>query len=94
LNLPALAYQELCGDDLSNVELIPEVTSKRWVDFWSDVSTFNRMRKRGRITWGEWLVSLSQSRASAVWCLSDPLPAVLQTLRKGKDVINYLFSRH
>lgn len=94
LNLPALAYQELCGEDLSNVELIPEVTGKRWIDFWSDASTFNRLRKSGRMTWGEWLASLLQSRANAVWCASDPLPAVLQTLRKGKELIKYLFTRH
>lgn len=87
MNLPVLAYRELCGDDLSAIEMTPKLKHKYWVDFWRDLSTFNALRRAGRMTWTEWMASLLKCRSFGVWSAGDPLPAIAQALRKISGIV-------
>lgn len=93
MNLPMLAYRDLCGDSLSGVELTPRLKRQAWVDFWPYASTFSRLRKAGRLGWFQWGKSLLKSRSYALWRLSDPGPASRRTWHMVTMLLGKLLRR-
>lgn len=81
LNLPMLAYRELCGDHLPELSLTPNLRKLFWIDFWRDAGTFIRLWKARRMDWRDWIVSLFRCRSFAIWNIRDPKPAFWVTLR-------------
>ena len=92
LNLPYLAYRELCGDDLSDQPREPEVRPVRWVDFWLCLGSYWRLRKVGRMNCLDFLRALLRSRAWAVWSWRDPGPALRHTAAKLRMALSKLTS--
>lgn len=93
LNLPVIAYRELCGDDLSDVELTPKLTEIRWVDFWNDARTFRRLRSAKCMSWSNWIASLLGCRSYAVWSAGDPGPAFALAKYKVTEFLKRRFCK-
>jgi predicted ATP-grasp superfamily ATP-dependent carboligase len=74
VNLPHLAYRDLCGEDLRQVPERPAVRRVDWADAWGCAAAWWRLRGSGRLRSGALLRALLRSRAHAVWCWRDPLP--------------------
>lgn len=76
VNLPLLAYRELCGDPLCDVPLRPQVRHLFWVDVVRDAGTFRELRRAGQMGWAAWISSLARCRSYAIWNVRDPWPTV------------------
>jgi predicted ATP-grasp superfamily ATP-dependent carboligase len=82
LNLPALAYRDLCGDAEAATVEEPALDHLYWVDLWRDAASFNRKRKQGELGFGSWLSSVGRSRSFALWRMRDPMPFVSASVRE------------
>jgi predicted ATP-grasp superfamily ATP-dependent carboligase len=83
LNLPHLAWRELAGHDLSDVDVAPQLRPSIWVDFKRDLARWRESPPSEREPLGEWARSLLQARSFAYFELTDPGPfarRVLNTL--------------
>jgi D-aspartate ligase len=76
VNLPLLAYRDLTGQSLADVNPRPPVVRKRWVYISKDIDTFREIRPRGQLGVLGWLISLASCRSFAYVSLSDPLPGL------------------
>jgi D-aspartate ligase len=76
VNLPILAYRDLTGQSLANVDPRPPVERKRWVYVSKDIDTFREIRPRGRIGVFAWLMSLATCRSFAYVSWDDPRPGL------------------
>ena len=94
LNLPALAYADLCGTDLSHLPARPKLKHLRWVNFPRDIA-----RRRNRSTVGAeplvvWLKSLLQARSFGYWRWTDPGPSLYKLIEMGKQLLRNAIQRH
>jgi predicted ATP-grasp superfamily ATP-dependent carboligase len=90
LNLPQLAYRELIGDELADVELTPRLKTKYWVDLLKDIESFNDKRAKHAITFYSWFRSLLRCRSSAYWDWRDPGPGLYALMEIGARTIGFL----
>jgi predicted ATP-grasp superfamily ATP-dependent carboligase len=88
LNLPYLAYRELCDQDVSGFTERPTTRHLFWVDFNRDTSTFRARHRRGEMSVADWLKSLLRCRSFACWRFSDPGPALYQFLSLCERVLS------
>jgi predicted ATP-grasp superfamily ATP-dependent carboligase len=96
VNLPLLAYRDLMGESLSDVDPRPVAKRKRWIYMTKDLDTFRMLRPTARrIGLLSWLMSVASCRSYAYLSLRDPMPgmhsivrilsrALLYVLRAGK----------
>jgi D-aspartate ligase len=92
VNLPLLAYRDLLGESLQDVNPRPAVVRKRWIYIAKDIDTFRILRTTDRrLSVLEWLASLASCRSFAYLSSSDPLPGVLAILRIVGRAIKYVF---
>ncbi len=81
LNLPLLAYRELCDEDLGQMEILPELKHLFWLDFWQHVGNYFQRRRVGRVNLWRWLRDTAKARSFAIWDRSDIGPAIAETLK-------------
>jgi predicted ATP-grasp superfamily ATP-dependent carboligase len=82
VNLPLLAYRDLTGESLANVDPRPPVKRKRWVYITKDLDTFRMLRPTAqRISGMAWLMSVAKCQSYAYLSWRDPLPGVRSILR-------------
>jgi D-aspartate ligase len=91
VNLPLLAYQDLCGHDVSVLEFAPRVRHVYWVDLINDWAS--RTRRSPRLGVGRWLLSLIRCGSYALWCIRDPLPALWASLASLLRVLKKRFRK-
>ncbi len=87
LNLPALWYHDLMGDEpvASSAEVRYGV---RWIDEYRDLIAALSYYQAGELTVAEWLRSLVRIRGAALFAWNDPLPAFFVLLRLALHVRN------
>jgi D-aspartate ligase len=93
LNLPLLAYRELCGEEAAAPLSVPSLDHRFWVDFWRDAASFNRKRKTDALGWGAWLSSLRRCRSFALWRADDPLPSISAIAQQAADLVQRATAR-
>jgi predicted ATP-grasp superfamily ATP-dependent carboligase len=76
VNLPFLAYLDLTGQSVANVDPRPPVKRKRWIYLSKDIETFREIRSRGKIGFFGWVASIARCTSFAYVRLSDPLPGL------------------
>ena len=81
VNLPLLAYRDLCGDQLAGQPETPELKHLYWLDFWPFASTYSRLRGTGRMSWKDLSSALIRCRSHALWELADPGPGYRRTVQ-------------
>jgi predicted ATP-grasp superfamily ATP-dependent carboligase len=82
VNLPLLAYRDLVGEALDDVNPRPTVKRKRWIYITKDIDTFRMMRPTARrIGVLSWLLSVASCRSYAYISLRDPMPGVQSLVR-------------
>ena len=75
LNLPLVAYRELCGDELDGFPLVPELRRILWLNYWPHLHSFLKERGRAGRSWKGYFGELLRSRSFALWDFNDPIPA-------------------
>ena len=93
VNLPFLAYLDLTGQSLANVDPRPFVKRKRWVYFSKDIETFREIRSHGTIGLLGWLVSIARCTSFAYVSFSDPLPGVHSLLSIARRALKFAFRK-
>lgn len=82
VNLPLLAYRDLVGESLCDVDPRPRVKRKRWIYMTKDIDTFRMVRATARrIGLLSWLLSVASCRSYAYLSLRDPMPGVRSMVR-------------
>jgi D-aspartate ligase len=76
LNLPALAYSDLIGQEPAGAEPRPSLKRLLWVDLLSDIESFSEKRRNNRIGFAEWLMSILACRSFAYLNWRDPIPGI------------------
>jgi len=76
LNLPYLAYRELCDDLPPVLDERPELRRRLWLDFWRDLAAIRHRIRGGQVGVVDWLRSIAACRSFALWSARDPLPAM------------------
>ena len=79
VNLPYLAYRDLCGDELTDIPERPAVRRVLWADAWGCAGAWSRLRGTGRLSWRALLSAVLASNAHAVWSWRDPLPGLVHS---------------
>jgi predicted ATP-grasp superfamily ATP-dependent carboligase len=93
LNLPALAYDDLTGKDLSSVDPTPRLPHLRAMDIWRDIESFVAKRKRGEITLREWLASIATCRHFYYMTWRDPMPGVARQFEALRRSLRFFARR-
>ena len=91
VNLPMLAYRDLTGQSLADVDPRPPVERKRWVYISKDIDTFREIRPRGRIGVFAWLISLTTCRSFAYVSWDDPRPGLHSILNIMGRAFRFVF---
>ena len=89
LNLSFLAYRDLIGDELSDVEPQPKLQHRYWVDLLRDVRAF-RSHASNRPTALAWLLSLMKVSSHAYWSWRDPGPTLSRLRDTSRLVVGVL----
>ncbi len=79
VNLPWLAYREVCGEPLGSPPA--QVTGRFFLDLSRDVSAFRQYRREGTMNAVEYVRSLCRPWATTYqnWRLTDPAPFLVST---------------
>lgn len=95
LNLPAIAYAVLVGDDLSNIVSEPTLTPMLWIDLVRDLQSRSALRAAGRPigAFSAWLREAWQCRSAAYWRWRDPGPGVRRTIDFVRSGVRYTVKR-
>ena len=93
VNLPFLAYLDLTGQSLADVDPRPPVKSKRWVYLSKDIETFREVRAHGRIGFLGWLASIARCTSFAYVSLSDPLPGLHSLASIVRRAVKFAFRK-
>jgi D-aspartate ligase len=94
VNLPLLAYLDLTGQSLANVNPRPPVKRKRWVHFAKDIDTFRETRSHGTLGLFGWLASIARCTSFAYVSWSDPLPGVHSLASIARRAVKFAFRRN
>lgn len=82
VNLPLLAYRDLIGESLANVEPRPAVSRRRWIYITRDLDTFRALsRTPQRVSFISWLISVAGCRSFAYLSWRDPMPGMRSILQ-------------
>ena len=90
INLPALAYAEMIGEDLSGIEQTPRLKSVLAVDMLRDIESLQVKRQDGRMDILEWLGRIIKCRYFYYTDWRDPLPGIARALEIMRRGIAYL----
>jgi predicted ATP-grasp superfamily ATP-dependent carboligase len=90
LNLPAIAYEEMRGGDVSAVTRKPGLKHRYWLDLAADLRSFRHHRNAKEITPSAWLSSLFAARSFAVCSIRDPMPTLVRAWQTFSTVLAYL----
>lgn len=91
VNLPMLAYRDLTGQSLADVDPRPTVERKRWVYISKDIETLRKIRPRGRIGLLAWFMSLATCRSFAYMSWDDPRPGLHSILGIVGRAVRFMF---
>jgi predicted ATP-grasp superfamily ATP-dependent carboligase len=91
VNLPLLAYRDLIGESLEDIEPRPVVKRKRWVYITKDLDTFRMLRASRRMSVVPWLMSVASCRSFAYASFRDPMPGLRSLLQIAERVVRYIF---
>jgi D-aspartate ligase len=80
LNLPLLAYQDLVGENLSHVEIEPQLRHKYWIDLLLDLWSLQDKLDARTISIRAWLKTVLRCRSSAYCSWKDPGPGFYRSL--------------
>ncbi len=98
LNLPLLAYDELIGGDVGAFPMTPALKHKYWIDVLADARTFRELSRIGRLSWGQWLLSIARCRSFAIFSARDLTPSLMRVAQAvtttGRFVWQRLFKRN
>ncbi len=86
LNLPALAYTDLVGDDISGTAQTPRLKHLIGVDLLRDMESFQTKQRCGKLSFKKWVVSLTKCRYFYYSDWGDPGPALsrmMEIVRRG-----------
>ncbi|CAN5451441.1 hypothetical protein BH11PSE11_BH11PSE11_02620 [soil metagenome] len=91
LNLPALAYADMVGDDISRVQQTPRLKHLIGIDLMRDIESFQSKFKRGELSFRKWLQSLLKVRHFYYWDWRDPLPGVVRGMEISRRAAIFLW---
>ena len=94
LNLPLLAYRDLSGDDLTQVEPRPALRHLFWIDLRRDISCVRALAPAERPPFQQWLRSILTCRSHAYFSLRDPGPGLYRGLTMARLALHFPFHRH
>lgn len=80
LNLPLLAYQDLVGENLSHVEIEPQLRHKYWIDLLLDLWSLQDKLDARTISIRAWLKTILRCRSCAYCSWKDPGPGFYRSL--------------
>ena len=90
LNLPLLAYRELAGDDLAEVDPQPRLRHRFWIDLMSDLWWAQSKREAADLQWAPWVGTILRAREHAYWSWRDPGPGAYQLWSIGQMLLSSL----
>jgi len=93
VNLPLLAYRDLTGQSLENVDPRPQVLRKRWVYFSKDLETFRELRPYGTLGFFRWMASIARCTSFAYISWRDPLPGLHSLLGIARRALKFAFRK-
>jgi predicted ATP-grasp superfamily ATP-dependent carboligase len=93
VNLPFLAYLDLTGQSLANLEPRPAVKRMRWVYFSKDIDTFREMRRQGTLSFIGWLTSIAGCTSFAYASWRDPRPGLHVFVNMVRRAIRFVFRK-
>jgi D-aspartate ligase len=93
LNLPKLAYDELCSNALIAQQLAPPIAHTFWIDFLRDVQSFLEKNSRGELSFLQWLRSVLQRHCAAYFDWRDPLPGFCRSWAFVQQAIQFVYKR-
>ena len=79
VDIPYIAYRDALG-----LPVLPQSDYREgvaWIDFQRDVRAFLIYRSKGELTFSAWAKSLRGEKDWAVWSVSDPRPALAESLK-------------
>lgn len=94
VNLPLLAYRDLTGQSLANVNPRPPVKRKRWVYFAKDIDTFREIRSHGTLGLFGWLASIARCTSFAYVSWRDPLPGFHSLAGIARRAVRFAFRKN
>lgn len=94
LNLPALAYADLVGADISGTEQTPRLKHIIGVDLMRDLESLAMNRKEAKLSLRTWLGSLFKCRYFYYSDWHDPGPAIARILEIFRRVILHFVNLH
>jgi predicted ATP-grasp superfamily ATP-dependent carboligase len=93
VNLPYLAYRDLCGADLSDVPERAAVETMVWSDAWGCLGAWSRSRGTGRFTFEAMLEALLETDAWSAWSHRDPAPSLAHDAMQIGNLLRSLAGR-
>jgi predicted ATP-grasp superfamily ATP-dependent carboligase/alpha/beta superfamily hydrolase len=90
LNLPALAYADTAGHDISGMQQTPPLKRLIGVDLLRDMESFQTKHRCGKMTTGQWIASLTRCRYFYYTDWTDPGPALSRMVEIGRRGFFYL----
>ncbi len=85
MNLPRLAFDELCGQ--LDVAYRPRLEPKRWVDMARDLESFRSHHDTDGLTLVHWLGEVLRAESRALWRIDDPGPGLRQFARVSNRLV-------
>jgi D-aspartate ligase len=86
-------YFNLClGEKISPKENY--LIGKKWLDFYSDIKNLRTLLKEGSLTSHQWVKSVINADAEAVYAIDDPLPAIITHFLFLKNQIGNIIFRN
>lgn len=91
VDLPYIAYRDMLG-----LPVEPQLTYREgviWIDWQRDIRAAVEYRRRGQLSWGEWLQSLRGEKMSAIYSADDWRPGAAFTISLAYKLLSRLTKR-
>ena len=93
VNLPFLAYLDLTGQSVTNVDPRPVVKRRRWIYLSKDIDTFREIRSHGTLGIFGWLASVARCTSFAYVSWKDPLPGLHSLVGIARRAVKFAFRK-
>lgn len=90
LNLPALAYLDLTGQQPSHIEYKPTLKHSVWIDLLRDLQSLRITTPSARHALKKWLTSMLQSTSFGHQSWRDPMPGIYELMIILKRTLLFL----
>lgn len=93
LNLPVLAFRELHDDPLDDVDPLPTLEHRYWMNVVPDLRSVRRRCLAGEMTWREWVNDVRRATSFAAIDTKDIGPALYQSRELAGIGLRYAVKR-